>query len=587
MKGNIIKEMILFICSLFLIACFVFFYYPIRNVHWIFLLLSGILLHFLIKRSIGLIDYYQGFWKTKRVSLFLFLLIFPLILMFSTKGSQIHLQDNGGLIVCLTYVGTYAVFICIVAWLLYIFLSVPSFNGDKNTNKGKILFYALPPLFVWLFFWVAFFPGGMTPDSLSQWEQAHTGQLNNWHPVAYTWFIMFLTKIWDSPAIVTLAQIIIISVIIGYLCYLMEKYNFPKWMSWGISILFAISPINSIYSIIIWKDVLYSAFLLLFSIFILNIVRTKGYWLENNSCMILFFLGSLGLVFFRHNGIYVFFLTMLVLAFCFIRVLKRLLISFVCVVFIYLTVTGPIFSHLNVKPSDPNEALSIPTQQIATIIVKDGYMTEEQKEYIDTIFPLELWKERFNPYNTNPIKFSWGEYKREVIFEDPVRYFKTWLQLCFQNPVLAVEGFLKQTSLVWQINEPDDGYTDTFVTNVYYGNKFGLKNVVISKKVTDIANTILVNSRKIEEILWRPAVYTYGIILLAFVTYLKNDYRSWLIVFPVLLNTLIVMAALPAQDFRYLYGNTLVLYLAFIACFMHLKERRNNDGKYDPILSGK
>ena len=99
---------------------------------------------------------------------------------------------------------------------------------------------------------------------------------------------------------------------------------------------------------------------------------------------------------------------------------------------------------------------SLPTQQLATVIVNDGKLTNEQREYLDQIFPIQLWKERFHPYNTNPIKFSWADYDRDVIFDDFSKYVKTWLEICLQNPKLAIEGFLTHTSLVWQINPPEN-----------------------------------------------------------------------------------------------------------------------------------
>ena len=48
------------------------------------------------------------------------------------------------------------------------------------------------------------------------------------------------------------------------------------------------------------------------------------------------------------------------------------------------------YSTLEVIPSEPNEALSIPTQQIATILIEDGELTDSQLAYFDRIFPIEL-----------------------------------------------------------------------------------------------------------------------------------------------------------------------------------------------------
>ena len=276
----------------------------------------------------------------------------------------------------------------------------------------------------------------------------------------------------------------------------------------------------------------------------------------------------------RHNGFPVFIITLAILL-CFYRThFKRLLFVFILIFALHSVITGPVFKALDVVPSDPNEALSIPTQQFATIIINDGVLSDEQREYLDSIFPIELWKERFNPYNTNPIKFSWKEYNREIIFDDFKKYLTTWLEVCLQNPKLAIEGFLTHTSLVWQIREPEKpGYTDTFVTNVYLGNEQGIVNTVINPKFTHGMRVYLTNTKEVlGSIIWRPATYLFMIILFTFVSYLRNDFKALFVSFPVLLNVASVMAALPAQDFRYLFSNTLMIYLTFIFMFLHYKK---------------
>ena len=76
-------------------------------------------------------------------------------------------------------------------------------------------------------------------------------------------------------------------------------------------------------------------------------------------------------------------------------------------------------------------------------------------------------------------------------------------------------------------------------------------------------------------ILWRPATHLFTLLLFTFIGYLRNDYKALFISFPIWLNTAAVWAAMPAQDFRYLYINTLFIYLAFM--FMFLKYKKSGD----------
>lgn len=567
--------------SIWLGVSFLFFFYPIRNINIVFVVLTIGLLFLLIELFSKRITLFLSLGRLKGVILILFLLLLPTILLFSLKGNQSFLVDNSMFVIVVVYLGAFTTLSLAVALLIQSILAVNGVTGDRTVSKKMIIMYALPSLIVWTGYWIAFFPGAMTPDSLAQWDQAHTLDLNNWHPVVYTLLIAFLTNIWDSPAIVTLTQVIIIATIIGYTCYSFDRFKFPKWTIWSLSIIFAISPVNSTYSITIWKDVLYSAFLMLFTLLLIHIVKSNGNWIKGKSHYLLLLLTCLSVIFFRHNGLPVVIISLLVALVLYRHTFKQLGSLIGLVLVIYFVVNGPVFDAMDVKPSDPNEALSIPTQQLATIITEDGYMTDEQREYFNSIFPIELWKERFHPYNTNPIKFSWAEYDRDIIFADTGKYFKNWLQVSIQNPYLALKGFFTHTSLVWQINEPEEpGYTDTYVTNVYYGNEFGIENTVISSKITALAAKYLTITKEwFSPIIWRPAVYTYAILLLAIAAYIRTNYKPLLIALPVLLNTAAVMAAIPAQDFRYLYSNTLILFLILFAAFMHFepKVRRQNE----------
>ncbi|MGK0700979.1 DUF6020 family protein [Priestia flexa] len=255
------------------------------------------------------------------------------------------------------------------------------------------------------------------------------------------------------------------------------------------------------------------------------------------------------------------------------RIVQKILEAFGSFIFshFYFTkiITGPVFNWLDVKPSDPNEALSIPTQQIANIIVNDGEMSKAEREYFNNVLPIELWKEKYNPYKSDPIKFTWEYYDREFIFQDLGLYFKNYISIVMKNPYLAMEGFLKQTALVWQTTPFEDGYTDTYVTNVYYGNKFGLENTVVSPLITNTAKAYLeVFKSPSLFFLWKPAFYHCVILLFSLFFIARKGITSSIVLFPWLLNTLSVLAALPAQDFRYLLASVFVSFffvgLAFV-----------------------
>lgn len=86
-------------------------------------------------------------------------------------------------------------------------------------------------------------------------------------------------------------------------------------------------------------------------------------------------------------------------------------------------------------------------------------------------------------------------------------------------------------------------------------------------------NAYLKVDTEAEVFMWRPAVYLFLITLLIYVAYLRNNWRIWLILLPIALNTAAVMATIPAQDFRYLFNTSLFLYAAIFISLLDFKPR--------------
>ena len=573
MKKTYLVSAALLLAALFLSLASIFFFQPILNANPLIIVAVTLVLF-------GLLFYIFPFSKTiatwtraKRISLAIFLPIFSVLASFSLRGNQSFLLDNNPVVIGVVYIGMFLAIAIITLAVIKFFLAVKPASELTKVSPLYVLLYMLPILIASFAMFIAFYPAAMTPDSMAQWEQAKTQEFTNWHPVMFTWTIMLLTSIWDSPAIIALFQMTLLALTIGYMGYLMKRFSIHPAIIWFVLLISAIIPINAILSITIWKDVTYSISLLFFSLLMILLVKTNGEETKKTSFMVLFLIGSFLLVFFRHNGFPVFVITMIAVIIMYRHTWKRLVPAALAIIVLHQVITGPVYTKLEVHPSDPQEALSIPTQQIANIVVNDGDMNEEQREYVNRLMALDVWPEKYNPSSVDPIKFAWGDYDRFVIYDDWPGYFSMWGQLVLQNPVLAVDGFLKQSSLVWQMNLPEDTRMNRYVTNIYYGNEFGLVNTVVDPYVTQAATKYLAITNKFEEYMWRPAVYIFLSTLLLYIAYLRNNWRVWLLLLPVALNTGAVTATIPAQDFRYLYSHTLFFYAAIFISLISFAPR--------------
>ncbi|MFC0525286.1 DUF6020 family protein [Pontibacillus salicampi] len=508
-------------------------------------------------------------WFRDRINV-LFVFGYSFLLWLSMRGTMEHLHDNAWYVTAFVYVGSY-LSLCLTVWYVGYLLTKHSYPSiTRRSSYRWIWWYALPMILSWGLYLLAFYPGIMGSDSHSHWEQAHTHEYSNWHPVLYTWFIEWLLKLFHSPATVAFAQIILLATIVGYGLYSFRKVGMEKRLLWFVSLFLALLPINGLYSILLLKDVLYSGSILFVTIVLFNIVATRGKWLTSVGHQFIFGLSMFGMVAFRHNGVYIVYVVLFLLCVCYYKYMIRILLPMAVVLFLFYYISGPVYEEIGVSEKNPNEKLGIPQQQIANVLVQNGKITDEQKAYIHDIMPIEKWKEYYNPTYTDPIKFA-KSYNSDVIFEegDPSTFYKTWLSIVAENPYLATEAFLKQTSLVWQMHQR---YTDrheyyNFRTTIQQPNDHGLQTEPKLNGLNGFLTKVAAfTEHHMWPVVWRPAVYAAILLLSLFIAIRKNGWKAGLVGLPVLLNIGTILAGIPAQHFRYLYANVLIfLFLILLA----------------------
>ncbi|MBU5591463.1 hypothetical protein KQI89_06780 [Clostridium sp. MSJ-4] len=438
--------------------------------------------------------------------------------------------------------------------------------------KKRILIYAIPFIILGIFYLLSFYPGVMTADSMNQWTQISKGVYYDSNPVVHTLFTYLITRIWYSPAAVVIVQVFIMSTIIGYCMYSFEKLGVDKKILYLVTLAMALNPVNGIMFVTLWKDIIYTGFILLFTMLIINIVITNNEWINTKKNLIYFILCSLGVVLFRHNGLLPLFVTLTILIILNIKKSKPYVITFISVLAIFLLIKGPIYKIIGIEPASSSEAFGIPTQQIAAVIKNNGYLTEDQLKKAEEIMPLNSWAENYMPGNVDYIKFH-KDFNVDKLMEDKMGFLKLWAGACIQNPKIALKAYGSQTAIGWSVK----GYVN-WGSREISENSLGLKQTILSNTLTKIGNKFLNLTQKsdLTYFFWKPAFQMFFMILFAFVAILRNGSKTILVILPVLLNAATIFIATPAQDFRYLYANILVYLVTILFSFIKIDTSKKN-----------
>ena len=81
-------------------------------------------------------------------------------------------------------------------------------------NRALILGWSsMIPLLVW---WLGWFPGFLSGDSIDQLGQAAGFDFQNFHPISHTVSLWAITRVWNDPGAITLVQMLLLAGVLGY-----------------------------------------------------------------------------------------------------------------------------------------------------------------------------------------------------------------------------------------------------------------------------------------------------------------------------------------------------------------------------------
>jgi len=460
----------------------------------------------------------------------------------------------------------------ILDYIIMLFKRKGDIMKFKKIDKKDIIIFLIP-FCLFMFLLLVFYPGIITYDGHNQWSQIVSNNISNAHPFFSTYFMLLLSKIWNSPTIVLMFQVFIFSYFWMLICKNIRKNNqnsFKKELIYTIIISFI--PIISLYSITLWKDILYSYYLMAIAYYIY-----KG--IKDNFKYTSFEIFNIGLLItlvfnYRHNGM----ITAILLLVMFIIIFVKEKMGFKKLLIVILT-----FLSLNVLISIPkkiyleknNESNTETKEGVSTIDsyiiwmygahVVDDNIKGEDLEQLNKIIPIDDWKNVYDPFLIN----STGFYDRDNhYYNENKEYFrKTFMNYTLKNPFTIIKHYLKADALLW--SPIPVGYVYSFDYTEWWpkyefnnGEVYGydginIKFPIVKKIVEKLTSFTLYFPFKL---FYQPANALYVSIIAIFLLIKQNKNKKyWLLLAPCILNILPLIPTNLAQDLRYVYINYLTL----------------------------
>ena len=467
----------------------------------------------------------------------------------------------------------------------------------KKFNEKYYIIISIITFTILFIVLLGFYPGLVSYDGNNQWQQVQSQVFTNAHPFFSTYFMYILSKIWNSVTIVILYQILLYSIAWGYFCKTIKANNKKQIIVTCIlTIIITLIPLTCLYSITLWKDIIYTSYLFISAIMLYE-------WENNNNrfgwlkyCffgIILFMIYS-----YRHNGVIVA-LMLLVLFYiiCFVnyrrkniskKSLKKCIMVFITFFSLIILFSIPKKTILN----NSKEKIDKQTSQSSNYSTIDGYMVwmmgahlkdnnikdEDDKEFLNNIIPLDEWKKAYNPYLINNTNLA-ENFDKNYLSLNKNHFKELFIKYSIRNPLSIADHYLKADALLINPISSINGY-------VYVYCFPEMSDLPKYTKIRPIIKPIRWFYLRLSDfslkkpfiIFYQPAFILYISLFITFILSKRIFGRKiWLLSLPMILNTLSLLPINLAQDLRYVYINYLTFYGLLLISILNYKTILKNN----------
>ena len=463
------------------------------------------------------------------------------------------------------------------------------FNCDvkKKLKENKtFLINILISLIILLIILFAFYPGIVTIDGEYQWSEVQNGIITNSHPFFSTYFMYLLSKIHNSVTIVILYQIILISIVWGYLCKSIICSKKQEYIKYCYTILICLFPLIAIYSITLWKDIIYTIYLFCIGIMMFNWSRCN-YVFSKLQYVILGVLCTLVFTY-RHNGIIVsIMILLLILALSINKYNKRIInksnlrivfIIFISFIISLITILIPKNIILN-NSQKKNKSVSISTidsymlWMFGAHITDDNITDKNDLDFLNNIIPIDEWKKSYSPYLVNNTTLS-RNLNIKYIVDNEQKFQNLFIKYSIKYPNTIIRHYLKSDGLLINPVSMMKGYVYVYsFRELKYLPEYAQLRSKIPILKNNYIKVVNLTLNKPFIIFYQPAFILYVTIILTIILSIKvYGKKIWLFIAPMLFNTVSLLPINLAQDLRYVYINYLTFFGILLMFIINYKK---------------
>lgn len=448
-----------------------------------------------------------------------------------------------------------------------------------------------PPAFFWLaglsilpmlVWWLGWYPGFASSDTIDQWRQGLTGDYLSHHPPIHTLYLEVASLGNTRPGLVSLLQILALAGLLTVAAKRLIDAGVPQWLAVGAAWLTGLAPAVATMTLSLWKDAMFGLLLFWAWTELLYLTRNPAGW-NRPWPPIRLGLALAGVWTFRGNGPITVILLFAALAWIERRKIRRLLLPGAVAMVAAFTLTTPLGWLLGVRGPGIDPAQVFLPDVAASFNSEPETFTKADLGLITDLAPVEVWEERYDCFDSTPLLFD-PSFDHDPLRGDRDAYRGLVIAVALRDPDSVLEHRLCAANFLYWPAQPADAYFHRPPYDIP-ANDVGLTRDPLSERAFAITDAVWRWGENFLWLMWRPAIVLLPALLTLVVLGLRKRTRHLLIPGALFLahyaNAAITS---PAQELRYAYPLYLVGMLTIPLLWLAARQADDRDRVSQPEL---
>lgn len=435
---------------------------------------------------------------------------------------------------------------------------------------------------VYLMYYYMYYPFEVSGDVLTQWEQAHSMNINDHHPAFHTLLICLGTQVVDSYPFLIFVQLILFAAGVAWLAVTLRAWGVPALLVALVTFLIAYGVHTRAIMFYTWKDTAMSLQMLFLLSQMVNLFWSRGEWLKKPLHWISMAVLLAGITLVRHNAVLFTFPLIVLLFVTYPRVRKSSALAAGLCLLLVLGVKGPLYHVFRVTPSPNNysETIGLPMTILSSVYSEEPeQLSEEAYAFMSAFAPQEEFKERYEFGNYNSVKWAYvTQEKLSELAPSPLQVLSMTWDAIRAESVLAARSVLALTDIVWDPTMDEVAYIGALAGQPSDTDFLRIvpKLEMLCYDVTDILYQAF--SNRVFNVISSQIGFLMLVMLLAWYASRKVHGLTglWLIL-PVLAYNFGTMLLLCGDDARFFHFNCLIAYPIAILLMSRNAQERNEE----------